>query len=80
MEEGEAGMRACEPIPTRIASGIDNAYLDKLIESSRTTSVDPCGCRDLGYELVKVMRTDVRREVGSSGRSRRFATASFMRL
>lgn len=67
VEEGEAGMRACEPIPTRIASGIDDAYLDKLIES-RSTSVEPCGCRHLGYELVKRHENGRARESEVSGR------------
>lgn len=52
VEEGEIGMRAGDPIPTKIASGIDNAYLNKLVEGRRTTSVDPSVYRDLGYELV----------------------------
>ena len=68
VEEGEADMRACEPIPTWIASGIDNAYLDKLIESRWATSVDPCGCRHLGYELVKRHENGRARESEVSGR------------
>ena len=60
-------MRACEPIPAWIASVIDNAYLDKLIES-RTTSVDPWGCRHLGYELVNRHENGCARESEVSGK------------
>ena len=80
MEEGEAGMRACKAIPTRIASGIDNAYFDKVVESRSTTSVEPCGCRHLGYELVKRHENGRARESEVFRQARIFATASFRPL